>query len=155
LGEEKLKYFTAPALAKFSRRGQDSYTAQTHYHRANEIKNQGLFEIKLGEHDFNKEFTPVFVEGQQPNKDQRAWVWKIVEKKTDVNLAVQMYRDAAKGMVDQLVLCSNDRDAQPALAAIRKDFPPVVIGVVTPRDGRCQHFTVKTGPLDSWAHHGC
>lgn len=130
---EQVKYFSAPALAKFSRLGQESVMAQKHYHRALESKYPTLFSIILGKHDFSKDFVPLYVEGENPRKDNVACVWKIVEKKTDVNLAITMYRDAAKGACDQLVLCSNDSDAEPALEALRADFPDLRIGLVTPR----------------------
>ncbi|NEK71171.1 MAG: NYN domain-containing protein, partial [Xanthomonas perforans] len=44
-----------------------------------------------------------------------------------------MYRDAASARYQQLVVCSNDSDIEPVLAAIREDFPTIVLGVVTPR----------------------
>jgi hypothetical protein len=49
-----------------------------------------------------------------------------------VNLAIQMYRDASKGLYERIILVSNDSDAEPALEAIREDFPNIVIGVVAP-----------------------
>lgn len=129
-----LKYFTAPAVANFSRRGQESTDAQTTYHRALESANPDSFTKVLGKHSFSKTHLPKAYEGvKHPNKDDTVFVWKIVEKKTDVNLAMAMYRDAAKGDVDQLVICSNDSDAEPVLEAIREDFPKLRIGVVTPR----------------------
>jgi uncharacterized LabA/DUF88 family protein len=80
-------------------------------------------------------------------------VWKIVEKKTDVNLAMSMYRDAVKNLLDQVVLCSNDSDAEPALAAIRADFPKLCIGVVTPRrpPEQCLHERAVSTSLSKWA----
>ncbi len=150
----RLKYFTAPALAKFSRLGQDSVTAQTHYHRALESRHPELFSIILGKHDFNEEHAPLVVEGKNPDKNVRACVWKIVEKKTDVNLAMAMYRDAAKGACDQLVLCSNDSDAEPVLEAIREDFPQLRIGIVTPRrppeDNRSRVVSTSLAKLAHW-----
>lgn len=62
----------------------------------------------------------------------RSRVWRIEEKKTDVALAICLYRDVAKGRCDRLILVSNDSDAEPALKAVRQDFPQVVIGVVMP-----------------------
>lgn len=149
---EHVKYFSAPALANFSRRGADSANAQTDYHRALETKHPSTFSKILGKHSFTHDYAPLVVEGQKPDKDNRVLVWKVVEKKTDVNLAMAMYRDAAKGALDQLVLCSNDSDAEPALEAIRNDFPNLRIGIVTPRrppssDGE----RVISTSLSSWA----
>ena len=43
-----------------------------------------------------------------------------------------MYRDVAKGLYDQVVICSNDSDAEPVLEALKEDFPNLIIGVVSP-----------------------
>ena len=48
-----------------------------------------------------------------------------------------MISDAWLGRCEQAVICSNDRDLVGALAAVRRDHPDVVIGVVAPvRDQR-------------------
>jgi uncharacterized LabA/DUF88 family protein len=74
----------------------------------------------------------VFRDGMPYDRNDLVRVSKIEEKKTDVNLAMAMYRDASKDMYDQVVLCPNDSDAEPVLQALREDFPALVIGVVTP-----------------------
>ena len=129
-----VRFFTAPALARFAAHGQASMVAQQSYHRALEARHPALFSITLGTHSFDNSGTklPTFVPGQPFDRDVRSHVWKLEEKKTDVNLAMAMYRDAAKGRVDQVVLCSNDSDAEPVLEVLREDFPALIIGVVTP-----------------------
>lgn len=129
-----VKYFTAPALTKFARHGEASMRAQNDYHRALEFKYPDLFTKVLGSHVYEKDGTslPVYLEGQPFNKTNTVKVWRLVEKKTDVNLAMSMYRDASKGSVDQLVLVSNDSDAEPVLEALREDFPSLKIGLVIP-----------------------
>ncbi|NHF64711.1 NYN domain-containing protein [Xanthomonas hortorum] len=67
------------------------------------------------------------------NRARRVRVWKLEEKQTDVNLALAMYSAAASARYQQLVVCSNDSDIEPVLAAIREDFPTIVLGIVTPR----------------------
>lgn len=67
-----------------------------------------------------------------PSKDQRQRVWMIEEKLTDVQLALTVYRDALSGGVDQVVVCSNDSDVEPALKLVRQDAPDVRIGLVMP-----------------------
>lgn len=126
------KYFTAPALAKFARRGQDSAIAQQTYHRALEHTHGQGIEIVLGAHQCSTVNLPIYVADKNPSKDERTWVWQIIEKKTDVNLAIHMYRDAVHRKCDQMVLCSNDSDAEPALKAIRDEFPDIRIGVIAP-----------------------
>ena len=75
---------------------------------------------------------PIYVDGQAFNKRNTVKVWRLVEKKTDVNIAMAMYRDACKGLVDQLILVSNDSDAEPVLLAITEDFPQLKLGLIMP-----------------------
>jgi len=75
---------------------------------------------------------PAFVQSQPFDKSNTVKVWRVVEKKTDVNLALRMYRDACRGEVDQAVLVSNDSDAEPTLRALAEEFPSVRLGVVMP-----------------------
>lgn len=131
---QAVKFFTAPALARFASHGQTSVEAQHRYHRALENLYPDIFSITLGAHsmDAGGALLPTYQEGLPYDRNVRTRVWKIEEKKTDVNLAMAMYRDAAKGLFDQVVLCSNDSDAEPMLAALREDFAAIRIGVVTP-----------------------
>lgn len=64
-----------------------------------------------------------------------ARVWMIEEKQTDVNIALNVYRDAVRGEFDQVVVCSNDSDMEPALRMIREDVPAVKVGVILPLRG--------------------
>ncbi|MBO9768255.1 MULTISPECIES: NYN domain-containing protein [Xanthomonas] len=75
-----------------------------------------------------------------------------------MNLALAMYRDAASGRYEQLVVCSNDSDIAPALAAIREDFPTIVLGMVTPRrppvDGEAdRRVSVSLSSRADWTRH--
>ncbi|MGV7207855.1 NYN domain-containing protein [Oxalobacteraceae bacterium A2-2] len=130
----KLKFFTAPVLANFSTHGVASETAQSAYHRALYALHQHRVEVINGKHSYDRSgsLMPLFVDGARYDRGLRVRVWKLEEKKTDVNLALHMYRDVAKGRYDRIVLVSNDSDAEPALAAVREDFPGVVIGLVSP-----------------------
>lgn len=130
---EVVKYFTAPALARFATHGQDSVIAQERYHRALKARNSQL-QLIYGTHSIDESGTllPAYQEGKAFDKAVRHRVWKLEEKKTDVNIAIEMYRDAIGGKFEQLVIFSNDSDAEPVLAAIRQDFPALIIGVVTP-----------------------
>ena len=76
--------------------------------------------------------TAIYINGQAFDKRNTVKVWRLVEKKTDVNIAMAMYRDAYKGLVDQLILVSNDSDAEPVLAAITEDFPQLKLGLIMP-----------------------
>lgn len=129
-----VKFFTANALERFATHGRESVIAQQSYHRALETLYEGRLVIKRGTHTYDKDGTllPQFVEGEPYDKCKRVRVWRLVEKQTDVNLALAMYRDAAQGRVDQVVIVSNDSDAEPALEALKEDYPELRIGVITP-----------------------
>jgi len=130
----RVNLFTAHALANFASHGKASVEAQSAYHRALKAMHHDLIEITYGSHTFDKNgaLLPTFLEGQPYDRTKRTRVWKLEEKKTDVNLAICMYRDASKGLYDRIILVSNDSDSEPALQAIRDDFAHITIGVVMP-----------------------
>ena len=110
-----------------------------------------------GNHSFDKAgaLLPVFVPGQPYDRTNRVRVWKLEEKKTDVNLAIRMYRDACRGLYDRVILVSNDSDAEPALQAMREDFPHMMIGIVMPIHPPAPGTTVHrraSGSLANIAH---
>lgn len=131
---ERVKFFTAHALASFATNGKASVEAQSAYHRALKALYAERLDVIYGTHTFDKggALLPTFQPGQPYDRTKRTRVWKIEEKKTDVNLAISIYRDASKGLFDRIILVSNDSDAEPALEAIRQDFPHVMVGVVIP-----------------------
>jgi len=150
-----VRLFTAHGLAKFASHGQASVEAQQAYHRALLAKYGDLLCITYGSHSFDKSGTllPSFIEGHPYNRTVQSRVWKIEEKQTDVNLAMAMYRDAARGLFDQVIICSNDSDAEPVLAALREDFPNITIGVVTPiRPPEVQRHRAVSTSLMKRAH---
>jgi uncharacterized LabA/DUF88 family protein len=54
------------------------------------------------------------------------------EKKTDVNIAVEMISDALEGNCDAIYIISGDSDVQPAVEWIRKRFQAIKIAVYVP-----------------------
>jgi hypothetical protein len=135
-------YYSAPAKEAFAGHRKDSVIAQQTYHRALQAKYPaGEFAMTLGNHAFDKNgaLLPRYVDGQPCDKNDRVRVWSLEEKQTDVNLALSMYRGCAKQTCEQVVVCSNDSDVEPVLAAIREDFPAVQIGVITPARPEDQH----------------
>lgn len=130
----KVYFFTAHALANFASQGQASVEAQSAYHRALSSMYGERVEFVYGKHTFDRNGTllPTFVQGQHYDRNVRSRVWKLEEKKTDVNLALRMYRDACRGAYDRIILVSNDSDAEPTLEALREDFPSLMVGVVMP-----------------------
>jgi len=128
----KVKYFTSPVMASYARHGKASEEAQTQYLRALLARSAGLIEVIKGFHVFQPTHLPTHHEGVPPSKDDMSSVWMIEEKQTDVNIALQLYRDAVQGACDQIVICSNDSDIEAALRLIRTDAPPIKIGLVMP-----------------------
>lgn len=127
-----IKYFTAPVMARYARHGEASTNAQTQYHRALEARTSDLVQIIKGFHIFEPTCLPEHLEGFAPSKDRVSPVWMIEEKQTDVNIALHAYRDAVRGDTEQLLICSNDSDMEPALRMIRQDVPAVKVGLVMP-----------------------
>jgi uncharacterized LabA/DUF88 family protein len=79
---------------------------------------------------------------------QEVQIEKPEEKQTDVNIAIELYRDCAKGECDQVVLVSNDSDLAPALRAVSEDFPAVRRGLVIPTKGRKSQSLIE---LADWS----
>lgn len=125
-----VKYFTADIKAKVASRGQAAQISQTHYHNALTHLYPQEIQIIKGYYSLEKARLPCY---QKPiDKRNRVDVWKLEEKQTDVNIALEAYRDAAKSLVDQLVFVSNDTDLEPVLKALNHDFGHLPLGVVIP-----------------------
>lgn len=62
-------------------------------------------------------------------------VYRLSEKKTDVNLASDLISGAFLGRCECAVICSNDSDFAPAMAAVRQHCPGVQLGLVVPIPG--------------------
>jgi len=145
-----VKFFTAPALPKFSRHGKESMRSQNDYHRALEAKYPDKFQKVLGSHVYEKDGTkmPLYVDDKYFDKENTVRVWRLVEKKTDVNLALAMYRDANRGVVDQVVLISNDTDTEPVIRALIEDFPSLKIGIIIPRPPQISGKKVRPASIN-------
>lgn len=156
-----VNYFSAPALGKFATHGAASVVAQQDYLRALQTLHPERLSIILGKHIYDRSGTslPRFELGKPFDRTQRVKVWKIEEKQTDVNLALSMYQAASSGRFQQIVVCTNDSDAAPALQAIRANFGHLRIGLVTPRrpppaDGRSHRaVSVSLDAHSDWTRH--
>lgn len=127
----KIKYFTAPIRAKIATHGQDAMLAQQAYHRALQLLYPDTIEIIQGYYSLERANLLEYV--RPPDKSRRVAVWRLEEKETDVNIAVEAYRDALKPDVAQQVFVSNDTDIAPVVRALREDFSDkTMLGVVFP-----------------------
>jgi uncharacterized LabA/DUF88 family protein len=148
-----IKYFTAPVKASYARHGEASAQAQTQYLRALQARWPGLIQVITGFHIFEPTSLPSFQEDIGPSKSGVSRVWMIEEKQTDVNIAQHAYRDAVRGACDQLVICTNDSDMEPALRMIREDVPTARVGLVVPlRDKDTSGGRVPNKRLTAQAH---
>lgn len=126
-----IKFFTADIRAKIATRGQSAQIAQQSYHRALEVLYPNTIKIIKGYYSLEK---GTFLEYQQPpDKSRRVDVWRLEEKETDVNIALEAYRDALKEDVGQQVFVSNDTDLAPVVRALKEDLGNQLnIGVIFP-----------------------
>lgn len=131
----RIKYFTSPVLASYARHGKASEEAQTQYLRALQAR-EPILEVIKGFHVFQPTRLPTYREGVAASKVEVSPVWMIEEKQTDVNIALEAYRDARNDDCEQIVVCSNDSDMEPALRMIRSDVPTVRVGLVLPMKER-------------------
>ncbi len=73
-------------------------------------------------------------------------VFHFAEKQTDVNLAADLISDSCHGRCEQAVLCINDSDFVGALAAIGRDHPNLMVGLVAPvREQRHVSYVLSKG----------
>ena len=128
----KLKFFTAPVKASYSKRGKEAEIAQNHYLRALQASYPEQVEIISGFHLFEQTALPTYIEGVEANKNNMSRVWLIEEKQTDVQMAMHIYRDAVLENYDLLVVCTNDSDLEPCLELVKQDAPRAQLGLVTP-----------------------
>lgn len=131
-----IDYFTSPVKPALASRGQESQKAQHAYLRA--LKARGVT-IHEGRHRLEKKRAPRYVEGKRASRQDQVDVWHLEEKETDVNLAITLYRTAARQIgrpvgsrINQVVLVSGDTDMTPVLRAVREDFPSLKVGVIIP-----------------------
>lgn len=133
LPSPSIKFFTAKIIESVAR-STDSVSSQARYHTALRKLHDGRIELIEGYYAVNKMKVKV-VDADEPNRPPReckeVQAWKVEEKQSDVDLALQVYHDAFTGQIDHAVIVTNDTDIAPALAMIRA-HTQVLMGVVVP-----------------------
>ena len=133
LPSPSIKFFTAKIIESVAR-STDSVSSQARYHTALRKLHDGRIELIEGYYAVNTMKVKV-VDADEPNRPPReckeVQAWKVEEKQSDVNLALQVYHDAITGQIDHAVIVTNDTDIAPALAMIRA-HTQVLMGVVVP-----------------------
>ena len=126
-----VKFFTSPVKAKISTHGAKSVSSQNNYHKALNSIYPDIFDIINGSFIQERGLLPRY---QKPlDKNDKLEVWRLEEKKTDVNITLHMYRDVIKKNAEQVVLVSNDSDLVPVLEFIKAEQTGVTVGAVIPR----------------------
>ena len=54
------------------------------------------------------------------------------EKETDINIAINLFRDAMNDVYDTAVVISGDSDLRPAMEAVKTSFPEKSVRVIVP-----------------------
>lgn len=132
-----IKFFTAqivPAAAK----AQDSISSQAKYHTALRKYHPNRIELIEGYYSVQQvsvKAVSLDAPDTEPRFCEDVLIWKLEEKRSDVNLALHAYHDAMSGSVDQVVIVTNDTDIATCLEMIRK-HTNVVVGLVTPTKDR-------------------
>ncbi|NDI84610.1 antitoxin Xre/MbcA/ParS toxin-binding domain-containing protein [Undibacterium crateris] len=128
-----IKFFTAKILENAAK-ASDSVSSQARYHTALRRYHKERIEIVEGYYSLSQSKVKVVDldnHDKLPRDCQEITAWKMEEKQSDVNLALQAYHDATTNQVDQIVIVTNDTDIAPALKLIRL-HTSVTVGLVVP-----------------------
>lgn len=133
LPDPSIRFFTAEILENVAR-ATDSVSSQQQYHKALRLAHGSKIELTLGYYSVQGMKVKI-VDAETPKKApkdcQEILAWKVEEKQSDVNLALQVYHDALTNQVDHVVIVTNDTDIAPALKMIR-EHTRVFVGLVVP-----------------------
>lgn len=133
LRDPAIRFFTAGILESVAR-AEDSVSSQQQYHKALNLVHGNQIEIMLGYYSVQSMWVKSVdaeVPKRHPKDCQKTLIWKVEEKQSDVNLALQVYHDALTKQVDHVVIVTNDTDIAPALKMIR-EHTEVIVGLVVP-----------------------
>lgn len=148
-----IKFFTADIIEKAAM-SKDSLADQQAYHRAltfHSLKNQ--LEIIKGYYSINP--TRAFKIDEKepkkpPNECKYVDIWKLEEKQTDVNIAVEALFDVLTDeSIEQVVFVTNDTDLERALEKI-KSLNKVKIGLVIPTTDNVRYPNEKLDIHADW-----
>lgn len=88
-------------------------------------------QIIKGEYDASPAKAHLFQKGIPARDCEKVEIWKLVEKQSDVALALHAYSDAIRGEIDHVVIVTNDTDIVPALKLIRA-HTQAKVGIIVP-----------------------
>ncbi|TKG22841.1 NYN domain-containing protein [Vibrio lentus] len=123
--EVGVKFFTAEISEKAAS-DNTSLNDQRSYHLALHIHCASRLETIKGSYAIDKTKFPCVEKDdkgneKQPRDSQRVKIWKLEEKQSDVNVAIEAVYDAiTEPDLEQVVFVTNDTDIAPALSKIRE-----------------------------------
>lgn len=146
-----IKFFTAKIIERAAR-SADSVSSQARYHTALRKLYDGRIQLIEGYYSITESKVRI-IDPKKPdawlNDCQEALAWKLEEKQSDVNLALQAYHDAITKEVDQVVIVTNDTDIAPAVDLIRK-HTNVIVGLVVPARNSIRIPNTELAALAHW-----
>ena len=166
LDELAVKFFTAEispraAFDKNSLNDQRSYHLALHNYCGSKLK------MIKGNYAIDKTKFPIVEKDnngkeKEPSESERVKIWKMEEKQSDVNVALEAVYDAITDLsIEQVVFVTNDTDIVPALKKIKdhnslKIRSPVKIGLIIPRksDGELRQVNQSLSELADWTIKG-
>lgn len=148
-----IKYFTADIVGKAAM-SPDSLNDQQTYHRALKFHAQDVnFEIIKGYYSVNQIRAFKVDENnlnKHPNECEYVNVWKLEEKQTDVNIAVESLFDVmTDDNLEQVVFVTNDTDLSSALEKIQS-LNKVKVGLVIPTMDSIRKPNEKLDKFADW-----
>lgn len=148
-----IKYFTADIVGKAAM-SEDSLIDQQTYHRALQFNTQeAQLEIIKGYYAINK--TRAFKVDENnskkpPKECEYVDIWKLEEKQTDVNIAVESLFDVmTDDSLEQVVFVTNDTDLSRVLEKIQS-LNKVKIGLVIPTTDSVRMPNEKLEKFADW-----
>ncbi len=106
---QSIKFFTAKIIEKVAK-ASDSVSSQARYHTAIKKLYRDRIELIEGYYSLMESKAKIVGTKTWPRDSEEILVWKVEEKQSDVNLALHAYHDSITGMVDQVVVVTNDTD---------------------------------------------
>jgi len=132
LVEKGVCLYTADIIESIS--DVESVKAQKTYHNALKKLYPNTVNIIKGYYSKTRAKAYLVEEGKQPLDSEQVTIWKLEEKKSDVNLAIDAYHDVATDSVDMVVIVTNDTDVERCLEKIKELNRDTIIGLVSPNE---------------------
>ena len=147
-----IKFFTADIIGRAAR-DPNSIRDQQAYHRALKFHLGEKFSLIKGYYSLVPVSAHCVEKGREISQSPIVRIWKLEEKQTDVNIAVEALSDAILDPeTEQVVFVTNDTDIAPVLAKIRS-LNKVKVGLVIPSPKGVRHPNTELCQQADWVRH--